>query len=243
MAVNPLDCASVEAQDYEGRYIQGALTDEEAEAFEEHYFGCDRCWTALQHAVELRAAFAESAGPASASPMAAITAPAPVPATPLSLAAGGTGSAEPGRGAPVDRTAVRRWAPRWWPAAAAAAVVLMIGTWRWQRGTGESAGPIDAERGTAADLRVRPIAGPDSLGVTWSPVRGAEQYRVRLFTANGTLLVDREVPDTSVSVGRQALSSATLPGNAFWSVEAVDATRRSLARSRLTPAVPPPPSQ
>jgi hypothetical protein len=74
-------------------------------------------------------------------------------------------------------------------------------------------------------------------------VRGAEQYRVRLFTADGTLLIDREVRDTSVSVGRQALRGATLPGDAFWSVEAVDATRRSLSRSRLTPAVPALPSR
>jgi hypothetical protein len=242
MALRALDCLAVEEQDHEVRYLQGALTDEEAEAFEAHYFGCDRCWTALQRAIELRAAFAESARPASASPIPATTAPAPAPAMPLGLA-GGAGSTEAGRRASVDRPAPRPWAPRWWPVAAAAVVVLMVGTWRWERSSGEIAGPIDAERGTAPDLRVRPIVGPDSLGVTWSPVHGAEQYRVRLFTTDGTLLVDRQVLDTSVSVGRRSLGRAALPGDTFWSVEAVDATRRSLARSRLTPAVPPPPSR
>jgi len=53
-----LTCAEVEAQDLEARYLAGRLSPGEAEAYEAHYFGCERCWTALRLATEARAAFA-----------------------------------------------------------------------------------------------------------------------------------------------------------------------------------------
>ena len=37
-----LDCNSVEEQDLVSQYVGRKLNPEEAEAFEEHYFGCDR---------------------------------------------------------------------------------------------------------------------------------------------------------------------------------------------------------
>jgi len=235
MADQALDCAHVDEEDYEVRYVQGALSAEEAEAFEEHYFGCDRCWSALERALDLHAAREEHAASASvsATPTGASASP------PLTVAPPGVGGTGPTlRLSSRSGTRPRPWASHWWQAAAAAALILMVGTWRWQRGHAALVGPIDAERGTAADLHVRPSTRRDSLGATWSPVRGAEEYRVRLFTADGTLLIERELKDTAVSVARAAVGG--VPSGAFWSVEAVDATRRSLARSRLTPAVPPP---
>jgi CHAT domain-containing protein/tetratricopeptide (TPR) repeat protein len=53
------DCAAVEDQDLVSRYLARKLSPEEAEAFEEHYFGCDRCWAEVQRATELRAALEE----------------------------------------------------------------------------------------------------------------------------------------------------------------------------------------
>src|SRR5207244_1830986 len=53
-----LDCNSVEEQDLVSQYVGRKLSPEEAEAFEEHYFGCDRCWAEVQGATELRAALA-----------------------------------------------------------------------------------------------------------------------------------------------------------------------------------------
>jgi hypothetical protein len=38
------------------RYLVGRLTEAEAEAFEAHYFGCERCWAEVRTAQELRAA-------------------------------------------------------------------------------------------------------------------------------------------------------------------------------------------
>jgi CHAT domain-containing protein/Tfp pilus assembly protein PilF len=54
-----LDCNSVEEQDLVSQYVGRKLSSEEAEAFEEHYFGCDRCWAEVQAATELRAALQE----------------------------------------------------------------------------------------------------------------------------------------------------------------------------------------
>jgi CHAT domain-containing protein len=51
-----LDHASIEEHDLVSRYIGQKLSPEEAEAFEEHYFGCDRCWEEVQAATEVRAA-------------------------------------------------------------------------------------------------------------------------------------------------------------------------------------------
>jgi len=60
------------------RYLAGRLTDDEAEAFEAHYFGCDRCWAEVRTARELRAALA---------PGAAVGAPSRRPWVPLAAAA------------------------------------------------------------------------------------------------------------------------------------------------------------
>jgi CHAT domain-containing protein len=51
-----LDCTSIEEQEIVSRYVGQKLSPEEAEAFEEHYFGCDRCWAEVQAATEVRAA-------------------------------------------------------------------------------------------------------------------------------------------------------------------------------------------
>jgi CHAT domain-containing protein len=68
-----LDCNSVEEQDLVSQYVGRKLSPEEAEAFEEHYFGCDRCWAEVQRATELRAALQKSASDAKE------MAPEPVP--------------------------------------------------------------------------------------------------------------------------------------------------------------------
>jgi CHAT domain-containing protein len=73
-----LDCNSVEEQDLVSQYVGRKLSPEEAEAFEEHYFGCDRCWAEVQRATELRAALAEKkATDAAASPVQARVIPGP----------------------------------------------------------------------------------------------------------------------------------------------------------------------
>ena len=52
----PLDCTLVDEQDLVSRYIGRKLSPEEAETFEEHYFGCERCWGEVKAGAEVRAA-------------------------------------------------------------------------------------------------------------------------------------------------------------------------------------------
>jgi hypothetical protein len=58
MPQTTLTCELVEAQDFEANYLAGRLDAAAAEAYEEHYFGCERCWASLRRAMEARAAFA-----------------------------------------------------------------------------------------------------------------------------------------------------------------------------------------
>jgi CHAT domain-containing protein len=51
-----LDCTLVDEQDLVSRYIGRKLSPEEAETFEEHYFGCERCWGEVKTGAEVRAA-------------------------------------------------------------------------------------------------------------------------------------------------------------------------------------------
>jgi len=44
--------------DTDVRYLTGQLSASEADAFEEHYFGCDVCWSAVQRGTEIRSALA-----------------------------------------------------------------------------------------------------------------------------------------------------------------------------------------
>jgi hypothetical protein len=55
-----IDCGGVEEADTELRYLKGALSEDEAESFEAHFMGCERCWTALHRAIELSAALPDA---------------------------------------------------------------------------------------------------------------------------------------------------------------------------------------
>ena len=52
-----LTCAEVDERELEAGYLSRRLSPEVVAAYEEHYFGCDRCWRALQLATETRSAF------------------------------------------------------------------------------------------------------------------------------------------------------------------------------------------
>ena len=54
MNVKEMNCAWVEEHDLVALYLSGKLP--EAEDFESHYFGCDRCWAQVRQAGEVRAA-------------------------------------------------------------------------------------------------------------------------------------------------------------------------------------------
>jgi hypothetical protein len=56
MTAPPLTCEIVDRDDIDLRYLAGTLPPDEAEAFEAHYFGCERCWGLVQQGLALRAA-------------------------------------------------------------------------------------------------------------------------------------------------------------------------------------------
>lgn len=59
--VKAIDCEYVQDHDLVKSYLGGGLSEKEAEAFEAHYFACDRCWEEVNTANQIRA----SAAPAS----------------------------------------------------------------------------------------------------------------------------------------------------------------------------------
>jgi len=68
MAPRTITCALVDDEDLDQRYLAGTLPPEEAEGFEEHYFGCERCWERVHHGLAVRAA---NEGPAAGRAIAA----------------------------------------------------------------------------------------------------------------------------------------------------------------------------
>jgi anti-sigma factor RsiW len=56
MASAGLTCSEVERDELDLKYLRGELSPEQAEAFEAHYFACDRCWELVHAGAEIRAA-------------------------------------------------------------------------------------------------------------------------------------------------------------------------------------------
>ena len=56
-----IDCKSVEDNNLATSYLAGELEPKRAEAFEEHYLGCDHCWNEVRIASELRASLGRPA--------------------------------------------------------------------------------------------------------------------------------------------------------------------------------------
>ena len=69
-----IDCTRADDTDLVALYLAGRLPEDEAEAFEHHYLGCDRCGAALHEAGEIRAALGQPV----------LVPAAPTPAPPIS---------------------------------------------------------------------------------------------------------------------------------------------------------------
>ena len=192
-----LTCAEVDERDLEAAYLSRRLSPEVVAAYEAHYFGCDRCWRALQRATETRSAFGV-------------------------------------RGASEARS---RWPPL--GLAAAAVLVIAIGAGLWTRR--EPPPALVAMLGPGEAFVVRAAAIEGTLSAFWSPVPGAERYRVRLHGAAGDALLEREIADTVVAVPVDSLEPGVRDGALFWQVQAFDRLRQPLRRSALTVARPPSP--
>ena len=206
-------CPYGDESDIEARYLAGTMPPDEREQFEEHYFGCARCFQAVQRASELRAALALDAGAES------------------------VGQAVPDRG---RRRRIGGWPIA---LAAAIVIIAIGVRERSQGPSipeDRRALPADAVRGDEATLVLAPNATGDVLMVAWSAPKAARSYRVRLLAADGSLLVERETVDTSVVVSRALLRGADTTA-VYWDVQALDALRSVIARSAAVPARSPSP--
>ncbi|MBA3564877.1 MAG: zf-HC2 domain-containing protein [Gammaproteobacteria bacterium] len=128
-------------------------------------------------------------------------------------------------------------AGNWWPMAAGVAVAaLLLGTWQITSDNGVP--DSDAMRGPGDSLQVSTRAEPGRLAASWPSVPEADVYRVRLFSGTGTLLLERETRGNELEIRGESLSGLEPGRVAYWSVEALDELRRSVARSELVEAVP-----
>jgi hypothetical protein len=197
--------------DIDARYLAGSLSAEESEAFEEHYFGCDRCFAAVQRGTEIRAALS---------------------APPIEATAG----AQPGV-IPIART--RRRFSSWQPVLAAAGLIIAAVGVRQvaaRRTVTEGSSPpptIEVPRGAGNAFNLTSHATSTVLAAAWSRPSTARSYRVRLLAVDGSLLFEREIADTSIMLSRDLVR-----GNdrVYWEVQALDALRSIVATSPVVQA-------
>ena len=71
--------------------------------------------------------------------------------------------------------------------------------------------------------------------LSWQGTPSADRYGVRLQKRDATVVVERIVGDTSFAIPRDSLSGVADRERLFWEVRALDALRRTIARSRLVP--------
>ncbi len=194
MPIDELTCAQADGADYDTRYLAGSLSDLEAERFEAHYFGCDRCWTLVRSASEARA--------------------------------GMLGESR--------RTGTQRRWVLWAPAMAASIAAVVIGGSLWLRPHGRAGVTASQiERGALSGGGVTLTVAGDAVFVRWPRVANAVIYRLRLYTAQGALLYERDVRDTSAVVRLSSLPAR--PALSYWSVEALGASREVLSHTPLVP--------
>ncbi len=206
----PIDCpATHEGQrDLVPLYLAGKLADEEAEAFEAHYFGCGQCREDVRAGAELREHYGKDAVAASASASAAASA-AVSPASPR-----------------------RSWLPL---AAAVAIAVLGLGVWLSRRAVEQPGQPV--LRGPSAGALVLKIeAGPQGgIALSWPAHPAAAAYEVQVFSTDGTRVWSQEVSEPRLSIGPGILP-APEPGKTLEvEVQALDAMRQVVASSDPTP--------
>jgi hypothetical protein len=214
MSSTHVTCDRVEQEALDARYLAGTLSEEEADAFEEHYFGCDRCWSAVQLGLDVRAA-SKTSKDAHVRPRELVV--------------------EHGTASRAAATTRRRW----WPVALAASIAIVaVGIWRfgdvsniWSTGAALR-GPADSIRAVAS------VRGQD-LMVSWERKANADRYGVRLQKRDATLILDRAVNDTLLSIARDSLTAVADGERVYWEVRAFDALRRTIAHSSLVPTIIP----
>jgi hypothetical protein len=135
---------------------------------------------------------------------------------------------------------------RVWGFAAAAVLVIVVGAGVLERGAPvgiDSRGVVPgalpgAMRGGRDALIVRATADAGRTSVAWGAVPDADRYVVRLYRADGELVIERETADTLFAISADSIALTARADTLYWQVLALDRLRQSLARSSLTAAPP-----
>ena len=119
-----------------------------------------------------------------------------------------------------------------WLAIAAALGVVAFGSVLWlQQDTRAPVMRAGEER-----LKVEVAPAPGGIHLVWPQVKGAESYRIDIFTANGERVTGAEVPRPPYLLPDSV--TPTTPGPLYARIVALDHVRRVLADSRLIEARP-----
>jgi hypothetical protein len=122
----------------------------------------------------------------------------------------------------------------WWqPVAIAAGIGLVaLGTWRV---VDSRRGPRpDVMRGREDSLPLSSVLEESGWRAAWPAVAGTSFYRIRVFTPDGRLQLEREVSETTFVWSADSVAGLG-DGTRYVEVQAIDPLRRPIARSPLTP--------
>lgn len=203
MSVNEITCDVIDEKELDTDYLAGRLSPEDAEAFEAHYFGCDRCWGLVQAGLEVQGAY-----------------------QPCAPSLGSTSTL-----AKFGNQSYRRW---YGLAAAAGIAAVALGLWQ----VSDPSEPRRPEnfRGENSEFRVTTAAPNGAPTASWPHVTDADLYQVRLYAADGVLMLERETTDTALSLSTDSIPRVAAGVELFWQVQAFDRLRNSIAQSALAPA-------
>ena len=189
-------------------YLAGRLSAANTEDFEAHSFGCERCFTELQRAAELRAANQ------------------------------GRIASDAHENRPVARSPWVSWPSLAVAATVVLAIGLWYATpivddakmplepvYR------------DGEDSTASGqgLRLAVERRGNIVSMSWTEVAGADQYRLRVFTESGDPVFEQPVQGTSIELSTATWQDADALGNFYGQVIALDALRQVIVQSGFEP--------
>lgn len=130
------------------------------------------------------------------------------------------------------------WLP-WSLASAAAVATVVLGTW-WLAARRSDRDSPAAMRGVRDSIGVQAAVTGRGVAIRFSGFAGADRYRVRLFTPDGSVVAERETPDTVLEFSLLAQSPASF-GTLVAEVTALDVLRQPMASSGLVPLRQSPP--
>ncbi len=127
---------------------------------------------------------------------------------------------------------------RRWGFAAAAVLVIAVGAGVFMREPVDDPESRTTLRGANDAFTVRASTEARATRIAWGAVPDADRYVVRLYRADGQLVLERETADTSFALSADSLPPQPGSDALYWQVLALDRLRQSLARSPLTAAPP-----